>query len=143
MILALCFQLSTTAQGQITADPPSNFQVFMLVVGNQSVSIFDTTAFDVSNQTVKAKLVVSVTDATNIAKIHVKMGSTVGGSDLVNHVFTTDPLQIVPQDYSFEFFNNKYNLVIGQYTGLTTYHCEVKLEYTDGQISSPVTYSSE
>lgn len=128
---------------QAQVAPPSSVDVHLEPIGTISTSLFDTTTLDMSTQSMKVKAIVDVVDHTNINKIHLKFGTTLGGSDLASHVFTNSPIQSVPLGWSFELANNKYELVIGDFLGLSAYHCEVKLEYNDGQISAPVTYSSQ
>jgi hypothetical protein len=144
LIVMIVLWLAIPARAQILPTPPSNVEVVLEnVVSSSTASLFDTSSFNINSLVFQAKLLVEVVDYTNVSKIHIKLGTSSGASDLIQHVFTTDPLQMVPLYFSYSYENNLYTLEVGQYTGLTTYYCEVQLEYSDGQFSLPTLYSSE
>lgn len=83
-------------------------------------------------------LLVSVTmivpDTNVINKIHIKLGSTLGGNDLVDQQFIYDTVLNSPQVYERE--SDMIKICFGEYLNSSLFYCEVKLEDHLGNFST-------
>lgn len=96
--------------------------------------ITDSTVFDVGVD-------VHLFDTTDVHSIEVKIGTTAGGSDLVNHSFTFDLAGSLGSGMTY--FRDGYlvQLDLGLIQNLVDYFAEVRLQRMDGSFSPTVVYN--
>ncbi|MDQ3191757.1 MAG: hypothetical protein M3Q58_09195 [Bacteroidota bacterium] len=80
-------------------------------------------------------------DTINISKIHIKVGTSNGASDMLDYAFLYDINAGYPGNQSYYRNLNEVILGLGQFpSGL--YFYETKLQYTSGTFSQPLMWNS-
>jgi hypothetical protein len=131
-----CLVKTLSAQSLL---PPSRMEVYMIVAPDDTTNLFGDTTFAVHTK-LKGKMVVNLRDTLNISKIHVKLGTTNGGSQLLNRVFVYDLRGNFNDGTSYMRNKKTLYLGLGNFVGLTNYYGEVTLEDIDGDLTTPVKY---
>lgn len=80
-------------------------------------------------------MVIHLFEITGITSIRVKLGTTSGGSELLDKTFAFDVFGNVGNGCSYERNNEILKLGLGSYNGLTSYFSEVILERDDHSFS--------
>ena len=146
-VLFVALFFSNTGLAQVA--PPADVFAIENVVGSGNDSAVIITeanllGTDLENllADVEVELVVTVVlqGVEDLDKIHVKVGSTVGGSEHASHAFLLDGTA-VPEGLSYKRDGLTLKLGMGTFTDLGQFHVEVKLENLDGELSLPGTYS--
>ena len=80
-------------------------------------------------------------DTNTVAKIHVKLGTTLGGNDLLENTYTFD----VTPSGSLSYFREgiMMNLGMGEHLNTGVFYCEIKLEDSTGNFSEIITSQSD
>ncbi len=96
--------------------------------------ITDTTVFDVGMN-------VNLFDTSGIQTIEVKIGSTQGGSDLINQTFVFDVSG--PLGNGRYYLRDLYHvqLGLGQFSNFTDYFAEVRIQWVDNSYSPTVIFN--
>ncbi len=89
------------------------------------------------------KVLVRLYSTDNIKKIHVKIGTRLGGMDFAAYSFAFDQSESLPEPFKYARSGKTVVLTLGQIKGLTRYQAEVILEGPDGIRSEPAYFSSE
>lgn len=116
----------------------SGLTVYMEISSSSGASFSDTLI--AADQSVNGTMVIEITNAANISKIHVKMGSTDGGNDLFARVFDFDVSNNLSSGTSYRREGNVIYLGIGSFTGLNHFFAEAKLEDAQGTIGNTIKY---
>ena len=96
--------------------------------------ITDSTVFDVGVD-------VHLFDTTDVQSIEVKIGTTPGGSDLVNHSFAFDVTGSLGSGMTYLRDGYLVQLDLGLILNLVDYFAEVRLQRMDGSYSPTVVYN--
>lgn len=125
----------------VTAQSTNHFPVFMMSVNtthfdadiaiNGFPDISDTTLFH-------AEMKVALFDTVGISKLHVKVGSTLGGIDIFQKSFAYDNFGIFTDSTSYNREGYNVDLGLGNHIGLIRYFAQLILERVDGTMTSPV-----
>ncbi len=89
------------------------------------------------------KVLVRLYSTDNVKKIHVKLGTSLGGVDFAAYSFAFDQSESLPEPFKYARSGKTVVLTLGQVKGLTRYQAEVILEGPDGTRSEPAYFSSE
>jgi hypothetical protein len=86
------------------------------------------------NDTLLLSLSILLVDTANLSKIHVKLGTTLGGDDLFTNTYTYDS---TPAG-SLTYFRDRALMTLGMGTHLNSgiFYCEIKLEDSMGNFSA-------
>jgi hypothetical protein len=85
-------------------------------------------------------MTVSVDQGDNIYKLHIKLGSTEGGSEYLATNFDYNTPGIFGST-SYAQIGNNITLVLGSFTGMVHYYAEVQVERNDHTMQTPFTFS--
>lgn len=99
----------------------------------------------VDGQTLTQAGVVLITLPTSgsVKNYHITLGSTEGGTDLFDGVFS-DASSELPSDQRFRHVGNQVMIQTGWYSDSefsTSVYLQVRLEYTTGTLSTPVSFT--
>lgn len=83
---------------------------------------------------------VSLGDTTNISAIEVKVGTTRGAANIIQHAFAFDVTQGLPAGLSYRREGTTVYLGLKQTTRSDMYYYEVRLRHRNGQYSETLTY---
>ncbi|MCX6276180.1 MAG: hypothetical protein NTV09_13345, partial [Bacteroidetes bacterium] len=83
-------------------------------------------------------MTIQLFEFTGISSLHVKLGTTSGGSDLLDKTFSFDVSGSVGNGCTYSRNENTVTLGLGSYNGLTSYFSEVKLERDDHSLTDSV-----
>lgn len=89
---------------------------------------------------VSIKMVIQLFEFTGIESIRVKLGTTEGGSDLLDKTFAFD-VSANLGNYSYSRTDYTVSLGLGSYNGLTSYFSEVKLERADHSLTDAIVFN--
>ena len=95
------------------------------------------------NQPFEIKVLIKLASTEELAKVHLKVGTTEGGDDLAGHIFNIEDTSGQSDNYTYTLESNLLLLHLGIFTGINTHFAEVKLEDIHGEISVATLYSSE
>src|SRR5688500_351274 len=123
-----------------TVLPPSRMEVYTHRSNIDSIIVFNDTLFS-SQSILIATVFLKLQDTLNLAKIHVKLGTTPGGSDIFSKDFLFDVEGSFSDNTSYWRGGLKILLGIGQFTGLNSYYSEVQLEDTSQNLSDAIHYN--
>ncbi|PKP00809.1 MAG: hypothetical protein CVU14_06665 [Bacteroidetes bacterium HGW-Bacteroidetes-9] len=84
---------------------------------------------------------VNLEDTTGIASIDVSVGTTGGGTDILNYSFAFDVSQNLPAGLGYSREGNKVKLILLQTTHSDLYYYSVQLHYSNGQYSPTRMYN--
>ncbi len=76
----------------------------------------------------------TLTDTVSIVKIHIQLGSSLHGNDLVDTSFVFDATQGLPADMSYERIGNVVTIGLGYFYPMV-YYADAKLEDVYGGMS--------
>ena len=79
-------------------------------------------------------------DTNTVAKIHVKLGTTLGGNDLLENTYTYDATPTGNLTYFRE--SEMMTLGMGEHLNSGVFYCEIKLEDSAGNFSEIITTQS-
>jgi len=136
----IIFLLSWNSLYAQTVLPPSRMEVYMQQAGTDSVIVFGDTVFS-SQAILMGTVFIKLQDTLNLSKIHVKLGTTSGGSDLFSKDFSFDVSGNFSDSTSYTRNGLNVLLGIGQFIGLNSYYAEVRLEDTSQNLSDPIYYN--
>ncbi|HBS88599.1 MAG: hypothetical protein A2W91_18335 [Bacteroidetes bacterium GWF2_38_335] len=93
-----------------------------------------------SSDTVSISVFMVTSDTTTLSKIHVKLGLTDGGSELIQSTFIFDGTP--PSGLVYFRDENVIKLSLGQFTYNQVFYCEVYFEDNSGVLSTVTKYST-
>ena len=100
----------------------------------------DTVPLNSDSTLVSVKMLVQLFEFTGINSIRVKLGTTEGGSDLLDKTFDFDVSSNLGI-YSYSRTDYTVSLGLGSYNGLTSFFSEVKLERADHSLTDPIVFN--
>lgn len=140
LILVLVFFLFLHSNGNAqTIQPPQKMEVWLTVAPSDTSMHIGDTLFK-ANTHLMAKMVVRLNDTVNIKKVHVKLGTADGASDIFQYDFTFDSLLTSNNGISYIRKGSTLYLGLGSFMGLNFFYAEVKLEDFTGTLTFPVKY---
>lgn len=80
-------------------------------------------------------------DTAHVDSIHLKMGSTPGGTELIDYSFAFDRDAFLPAGLAYKRDSTNIKLGLGNYK-LRNYNIELRLEDDSSHISNPVSWSN-
>lgn len=96
----------------------------------------------VSDSTIiSVQIAIQLFDVTGISSLHVKLGTTSGGSDLLDKTFDFDVMGNVGNGCSYSRTDYLVTLGLGNYNGLTSYFSEVILERDDHTLTDAIVFN--
>ncbi|MEO8086612.1 MAG: hypothetical protein ABI763_07320 [Bacteroidota bacterium] len=97
---------------------------------------------NVSDSTsIRVVMTVQLFEFTGISSIHVKLGTTDGGSELLDKTFAFDVSGNVGNGCTYSRTGNVINLGLGDYNGLMGYFSEVKIERDDHSLTEAFVFN--
>lgn len=97
--------------------------------------------FYVSDSTaIRVVMTCQLFEFTGITSLHVKLGTTSGGADLLDKIFAFDVSGNLG-NYSYSRTDYTVTLGLGDYNGLTDYFSELVLERNDHSHSDPLIFN--
>lgn len=146
IIILLTFIISNTSLfAQQTTLPAKGVVVYMELPENALVPSIEEMMNNpdvLSNQAYKAKVIVHLFDEVDIAKIHVKLGTTPSSEDLAQHSFVFDEVNLDTPPFTYQRDGLSVVLGLGEFSSLEAYHIEVVIEDIHGGFSEPKYFSS-
>jgi hypothetical protein len=134
LLAALTYGQPAFAQTTPSAD---SLNIIMIVDPNDhTMSVGDLDFKPTTRGLYKAVFILH--DTTTTSKFHVKMGSAAGTSNYINKTFVFDQSGSFPDGTAYERIGRTVYLNLGTYAGISTYAIELKVENTNGQLSSPL-----
>ena len=101
------------------------------------------TSIPSSNDTMNLVVKVEVNSIIDIEKIHVKVGTSLGGIDIGTHAFIFDMTSNLPTDYSYGRDEGTFKFIMGKFINpITVHYTEVIIEDVNGNLSIPKIYQS-
>ncbi len=97
-------------------------------------------ALDFSNDSVRITAVVKLSSTSDISDIHVSLGTTSGGTDLLDKAFVWDVTSL-SDGTTYKRVGNDVFLCLGIFYGLSAVHLEVQTENGSGSLSNAATAS--
>lgn len=93
------------------------------------------------SDTLRLSVSVLLVDTNNLSKIHVKLGTTLGGNELLENTYTYD----LTSAGSLSYFRDRELMTLGMGNHLNSgiFYCEIKLEDNAGHFSTPVKSQSD
>ena len=140
ILIAACLLLVTkgaNAQADtypVLAMSVNNTPIAGMMTSDSLPVITDSTLFSSSMN-------VSLVDTTNISSIDVSMGSTLGGSDIVQHSFTYDVSGGLGSGLSYTRDGYNLSLGLGSFYGILSFYAEIKIHRSDGSYSDAIIYN--
>lgn len=136
----MVFCLMVDSLNAQTVLPPSRMEVYMQLSNNDSSIVFDDTLFS-SHSILDGTVYIKLQDTLNLSIIHVKLGTTQGGSDIFNKDFVFDEAGDFTDNTWYLREGLDVMLGIGEFIGLNSYFSEVRLEDTSQNLSDTVYYN--
>ncbi|MEO8088368.1 MAG: hypothetical protein ABI763_16225 [Bacteroidota bacterium] len=90
---------------------------------------------------IRAVMSIQLFDVTGIISLHVKLGTTNGGADLLDKTFAFDVSGNVGNGCTYSRTDYTVTLGLGDYNGLTSYFSEVILERDDHSLSDAIVFN--
>lgn len=137
LITALAYSRPAFAQNPPAAD---SLGIIMIVAPNDHTMGVGDLDFKPTTQLLY-KAVFILNDTTTTSKFHIKMGATPGTANFLNKTFVFDQSGSLPDGTTYKRIGRVVYLSLGTYAGITTYAIELKVEHTNGQVSSPLSLS--
>ena len=131
----LILSLSLTSKGQ---NAPGNLEVFLKPTVN-SDGVQD--SINSSATPYNVVFVLSLSDTSGIKNLHVKLGSTPGGTEKASFVMPFKANGNGPPGITYKRKNNKVYIGCGLHTDMQNYHAEVKCEGVNGNIGPAAKHS--
>lgn len=98
--------------------------------------------FYISDSTaIRVVMTIQLFEVTGITSLHVKLGTTNGGSDLLDKTFAFDVSGGVGNGCTYSRTDYTVTLGLGDYNGLTDYFSELVLERNDHSHSDPLIFN--
>tara|TARA_R110001592_G_scaffold227755_1_gene484090 strand:- start:545 stop:1006 length:462 start_codon:yes stop_codon:yes gene_type:complete len=145
--LMLLLSIITIGVNGQTVPSPSETYLNIEVVNPTTLSdeVLDTLTNPMGIVGTNEMLMVSVSmlleDTTVVSKIHVKLGTTLGGNDLLEQTFNYDENLTLPQSYFRE--EEMLTIGMGEYVNSGVFYCEVTLEDDSQNQSEVITCQSD
>lgn len=79
---------------------------------------------------------IMLSDTNNVSQIEIKLGTSLGATDIMSNTFNYDVTTGLPTAYTYARQGNKLTLGIGNYTELNTYFGCVRIKNATGTWSS-------
>lgn len=96
-----------------------------------------------SNDSMQLKVRMNLQTIQDVDKIHVKVGTTSGGTDLAQHIFLLDNVTNLPIGYDYIRDEGTLKLTMGKHLNPPTiYYVEVIIEDINGNMTSSFSYQS-
>lgn len=134
LLTTLIYSQPTFSQTAVSAD---SLNIIMIVDPNDhTMAVGDLDFKPTTNVLYKAVFILH--DTTTTSKFHVKMGSAAGTSNYINKTFVFDQSGSFPDGTAYERIGRVIYLSLGTYAGISTYAIELKVENSNGQLSSPL-----
>ncbi|MBL4624614.1 MAG: hypothetical protein JKY42_05690 [Flavobacteriales bacterium] len=127
----------------ISAQQIESFQVFMKPVdaGGNAIQTRDKQAINNGTASFQVNYSVKLSTTVGVSKLHIKLGSTVGGGQRATHVINMDGSNL-PLGVALNIQGNMVYISLGTYNGLHQYYAEVKTEDANGNMGAPAEYST-
>lgn len=90
---------------------------------------------------IQVVMTIQLFEVTDINSLHVKLGTTSGGSDLLDKTFDFDVSGSVGNGCSYSRTDYIITLGLGNFNGLTSYYSEVKLERADHTLTDAIVFN--
>ena len=141
IITILVFFSSLTIGFSQTLGAPS--RVELLIEPITPVSAVDATVGvnPFAGDTVNVTLMIELPQQTGIAKLHVKTGSTLGGTDYAHKAFVFDVSGPLGDGTTYKRSGKAVYLCLGKVYDIDEVYAEVSLEATGGAVTSTTTTS--
>ena len=106
------------------------------------LNCFDVDSVPVNSDSTKTSVMMTIQlfEFTGIESIRVKLGTTEGGSDLLDKTFVFD-VSANLGNYSYSRTDYTVTLGLGSYNGLTSYFSEISLEKDDHSWTGSVVFN--
>lgn len=103
-------------------------------------TLMDPMSILTSSDTLNISVFLETADTVNLSKIHLKLATTDGGNDLLDHVFDFDATPA--SGFFYERDGNLIKIGLGQYLYHRIYYCEIYFEDTFGNLSDVTKYQA-
>lgn len=90
---------------------------------------------------IHAVMTIQLFEVTGISSLHVKLGTTSGGSDLLSKTFAFDVSGSVGNGCTYSRTDYTVTLGLGDLNGLTSYFSEVVLERDDQSLTDAIIFN--
>lgn len=101
----------------------------------------DSVPFISDSSKISVIMVIQLFEVAGISSIHIKLGTTSGGAELLDKTFSFDVFGNVGNGCSYGRIDDTVTLGLGTYNGLTSYFSEVILEKNDHSLTGPVVFN--
>lgn len=146
-LLILFLSIITISLKAQTVPLPSEAYLNLEVINSVTIpdEILDTLVNPMSlvaaNDTLKISLSMLLEDTSSLHKIHIKLGTTLGGNDLLEQVFIFDDGNLtLPQIYFREA--EMVTIGLGEYLNSGIFYCEIVLEDVEQNLSEIINCNS-
>jgi hypothetical protein len=123
-----------------TVPSPAESYINLEVINPETLTdeVLDTLTDPMSTLSANDTLLISVTmlleDTNVVSKIHIKLGTTVGGAELLEQTFNYDDINLTsPQSYLRE--EEMVSIGLGEFINSGIFYCEIILEDSLGNLS--------
>jgi len=90
---------------------------------------------------IRVQMTINLFATTGILSIQVKLGTTEGGSELLSKIFSYDVSGNVGDGCTYSRVGEVVTLGLGDYSGLTSYFSEVKIERDDYSLTDAFVFN--
>ena len=90
---------------------------------------------------IEVVMTIQLFEVTDISTIHVKLGNTDGGSELLDKTYTFDVFGNVGNGCTYNRMDYTITLGLGHYNGLASYFSQVILERGDHSLTDAVVFN--
>ncbi|CAN5498961.1 hypothetical protein BH11BAC1_BH11BAC1_15910 [soil metagenome] len=136
LIAAMCISTRISAQNTY---PVLSTSVETTCIAN-CIGV-DSIPYESDSTSIRAVMKVQLFEVTGITSIRVKLGTTNGGSDLLDKTFAFDVSGNVGNGCTYGRTDYTITLGLGDYNGLTTYFSEVILERDDHSLTDAIVFN--
>lgn len=136
IVLAVIFSIQLKAQNTypLISSSIETSCIFNCIDADSIPYISDSTA-------IRVVMTCQLFEVTGITSLHVKLGTTNGGSDLLDKTFDFDVSGSVGNGCTYSRTDYTVTLGLGDYNGLTDYFSEVILERADHSLTDAVIFN--
>ena len=136
IVLAVTFSIQLKAQNTypVTSSSIETSCISNCIDADSIPYISDSTA-------IRVVMTCQLFEVTGITSLHVKLGTTNGGSDLLDKTFAFDVSGNVGNGCTYSRTDYTVTLGLGDYNGLTDYFSELVLERNDHSLSDPLIFN--
>lgn len=136
--VVVCVLLSVNVSYGQSGVNAKRMEVYMKVAVGDTTNLFGDTLFH-SHTRLNGSMIIVLNDTSDISTLHVKLGTSQGGSDLLQKDFQYDVSGVFTDGTSYSRDYKTIRLGLGEFTGLNHYYAELQMEDGSSQ-SGPVYY---